>query len=152
MNRAEAKALAIELIREAKALGVTRFEFAHDDLSVKADFTAPCAPVMNIGAPAGAASAPSSAPADETAQAPAFAGVEVKAPLVGTYYAASNPEAEPYVSVGDKVKKGDIVCIIEAMKNLNEIEAPVSGTVSAIYAQNGQLLEYNQTILTIEEE
>lgn len=107
-------------------------------------------------APAPAASsAPSSAAADA---APASGSSEVesvpegelvRAPMVGTYYAASTPEAEPFVSLGQQVSEGETMCIIEAMKMFNQIEAEVSGTVVAILVENGQPVEYDQPLFVI---
>ena len=76
---------------------------------------------------------------------------KVLAPLVGIFYQASSPEAEPFVTVGQMVQKGDTVCIIEAMKILNEIKAPASGKVMKIYVNNGDVVEFNQTIMEIGE-
>ena len=76
-------------------------------------------------------------------------GHEVKAPLVGVYYAKSDPQAAPYVQVGDHVEKGQTLCIIEAMKVMNEIHAPISGTILEIRAENEQLVEYDQVLMVI---
>jgi len=75
--------------------------------------------------------------------------VPVKSPLVGTFYAASTPKGEPFVKVGQKIAKGDTVCIIEAMKLLNEILSPVSGIVERIDVTNGQVVGYDQVLITI---
>ena len=77
-------------------------------------------------------------------------GTAVKSPIVGVYYSASSPESEPYVTVGKNVKKGDIVCIIEAMKVMNEIKAPCDGTVTSILVENEALVEYDQALMVIE--
>ena len=76
--------------------------------------------------------------------------VTVEAPMVGTFYRASSPTAEPYVREGDVVKEGQIVCIIEAMKLMNEIEAKVAGRVAKILVENGQAVEYGQPLFLIE--
>jgi acetyl-CoA carboxylase biotin carboxyl carrier protein len=94
-------------------------------------------------APAGAAGAPGAPPAEEPK------GHEVKSPMVGTFYRASGPDAKPFVEVGQAVKPGDTLCIIEAMKLLNEIEAEVAGTVKEILAENGQAVEYGQALFVI---
>ena len=75
-------------------------------------------------------------------------GTAVKSPIVGVFYSASSPESEPYVTVGKNVKKGDIVCIIEAMKVMNEIKAPCDGTVTSILVET--LVEYDQALMVIE--
>ncbi len=77
-------------------------------------------------------------------------GIAVKSPIVGVFYSASSPESEPYVTVGKNVKKGDIVCIIEAMKVMNEIKAPCDGTVTSILVENEALVEYDQALMVIE--
>jgi len=110
-----------------------------------------CAPVQKYPAPAAqAASAP--IPAAETAVvAPeATAGHAVKSPMVGTFYRSSSPGAKPFVEVGDSIKAGETICIIEAMKILNEIEADKSGTVSKILCENGQAVEYGQPLFIID--
>jgi acetyl-CoA carboxylase biotin carboxyl carrier protein len=92
-----------------------------------------------------------STPAAETAPAkPVSAGTPVKAPIVGTFYAASSPDAPNYVKVGDTVSAGQILCIIEAMKLMNEIEAEVGGTVREILVKNAEPVEYGQTLFIIE--
>ncbi len=74
---------------------------------------------------------------------------EVKSPMVGVFYDSPSPDAEPYVKVGSKVKKGDVLCIIEAMKLMNEITAQVDGEIVDVCAQNGQVVEYNQPLFKI---
>ena len=74
---------------------------------------------------------------------------EVKSPMVGVFYAARSPEAQPFVAVGDRVKKGDTLCILEAMKLMNEIQAEQDGEIVDICAQNGQMVEYGQTLFKI---
>ena len=76
-------------------------------------------------------------------------GEPVLSPMVGTFYGASGPEAQPFVSMGQKVGVGDTLCIIEAMKMFNQIEADVSGTIVAILAENGQPVEYDQPLFVI---
>ena len=96
--------------------------------------------------------APASIPAPEPqdAQPPQEAGFVVKAPMVGTFYRASTPGASPFIEVGQSVKEGDTLCIIEAMKILNEIESEKSGTVTKILVENGQPVEYGQPLFVIE--
>lgn len=76
---------------------------------------------------------------------------EIKAPFVGTFYRSASPEAKPYVSVGDVVKKGDILGIIEAMKIMNELASPFSGKIVEIRAEDGKMTEYNQVLFVLEE-
>lgn len=74
---------------------------------------------------------------------------EIKSPMVGVFYAASSPESEPYVKVGSRVKKGDILCIIEAMKLLNDLNSDMDGEIAEICAENGQVVEYGQTLFKL---
>ncbi|SHF35383.1 acetyl-CoA carboxylase biotin carboxyl carrier protein [Caloramator proteoclasticus] len=74
----------------------------------------------------------------------------VKSPMVGTFYSAPSPDTSPFVAVGQRVKKGDILCIIEAMKIMNEIEAEVDGTIAAVCVQNGEMVEYGQALFRIQ--
>jgi len=108
-------------------------------------------PVAMVAAPAAvpAAGAPAAAPAPEAAPA-APAGHSVKSPMVGTFYRSASPGAKPFVEIGSVVKEGDTICIIEAMKILNEIEADKSGTVTKILSENGQAVEYGQPLFIIE--
>ena len=94
-------------------------------------------------APVAAADAPPAAPA-------AMAGHAVKSPMVGTFYRASSPGSAPFVQIGSVVKEGDTLCIVEAMKILNEIESDKSGTVTQILCENGQAVEYGQPLFIIE--
>jgi acetyl-CoA carboxylase biotin carboxyl carrier protein len=75
---------------------------------------------------------------------------EVKSPIVGTFYASSSPEATPYVEVGSKVKQGGVLCIVEAMKLMNEIESDIAGTIVKINVENGKPVEYGQVLFLIE--
>jgi acetyl-CoA carboxylase biotin carboxyl carrier protein len=102
-------------------------------------------------APAAAATGmqPAAAPAPAATPAPA-SGHTVKSPMVGTFYRSASPGAKPFIEVGSQVKEGDTVCIIEAMKILNEIEADKSGTITQILAENGQAVEYGQPLFVIE--
>jgi acetyl-CoA carboxylase biotin carboxyl carrier protein len=77
---------------------------------------------------------------------------EVTAPMVGTFYSASSPDSEPFVQVGDNVKTGDTLCIIEAMKMMNPIEADVSGTIKSIRIQNGEPVEFGQVMFVIDQQ
>ena len=90
-----------------------------------------------------------SAPAGAAAPA-AVTGHTVKSPMVGTFYRASSPGAKPFAEVGQVVKEGETICIVEAMKILNEIEADKSGTITQVLAENGQAVEYGQPLFVIE--
>ncbi len=103
-------------------------------------------------APAAVAAAPAAAPAPAAAAASAGppAGTHIlNSPIVGTFYRAPSPDADPFVEVGLAVKKGQVLCIIEAMKLMNEIESEVDGTIAEIYAQNGQPVEYGEPLFAI---
>lgn len=79
-----------------------------------------------------------------------ISGTPVKSPLVGVFYAASSPTAKPYVEVGKAVKKGQVLCIVEAMKVMNEIKAPIDGVVTAIMKKSEELVEFDQVLMIIE--
>jgi len=119
---------------------------------VKADPAAAVA-VQPVYAPAPAASAPAQVAAPVAAAAP-VAPVEtghiVKSPMVGTFYRASSPNAKPFADVGQQVKEGEAICIIEAMKIMNEIEADKSGTITKVMCENGQAVEFGQPLFVIE--
>jgi len=124
---------------------------------VKGGIAAPVQYVQTVPAPAPAIGTAAPAGAIAAAPAPAAAPVEaapsghvVKSPMVGTFYRSSSPGAPAFVEVGSQVKEGDTICIIEAMKILNEIEADKSGTVTQILGENGQAVEYGQPLFIIE--
>lgn len=108
-----------------------------------------------VPAPAGSAAlasapAPSAAPAPAAPEPPAAGdGHAMKSPMVGTFYRAPSPDAKPFVEVGQVVKEGQTLCVIEAMKLMNEIEADASGTVKAVLVENGQPVEYGQALFII---
>ena len=91
---------------------------------------------------------PAMSPQPETAP-PAEEGHVVKSPMVGTFYRSASPGAKPFVEVGDPVQQGDALCIIEAMKLMNEIEADANGTIKAVIAENGQPVEFGQPLFII---
>ena len=94
--------------------------------------------------------APALAAAPAVAEVPAETGHVVKSPMVGTFYRASEPGAKPFADVGQQVRKGQVLCIIEAMKIMNEIEADKSGTITRILCENGQAVEFGQPLFVIE--
>ena len=103
----------------------------------------PAAPLSGVPA-----SSPAPAPAAAEA-APGEEGHTVKSPMVGTFYRAPSPDAKPFVSAGDAVKEGQTICVIEAMKLMNEIECDAAGVVKAILVENGQPVEYGQALFII---
>ncbi|WP_073651746.1 acetyl-CoA carboxylase biotin carboxyl carrier protein, partial [Pseudomonas aeruginosa] len=102
-----------------------------------------------VAAPAPAAAAPAAAAAESAPAAPKLNGNVVRSPMVGTFYRAASPPSANFVEVGQSVKKGDILCIVEAMKMMNHIEAEVSGTIESILVENGQPVEFDQPLFTI---
>ena len=145
----------IEITEGEESVRISRYS-AHAPAAPAPVAAAPApvaaAPAPVAAAPAPVAAAPAAAPA---AEAPAEAvdedGYEVTAPMVGSYYAASSPGAAPYVQVGDRVNEGDTLCIIEAMKMMNQIEADVSGVVKSIRVQNGEPVEFGQVLFVIDQ-
>ena len=141
----------IELLDES---GIAEIEITEGEESVRISRYSPNAPVA---APVAAAAPIAAAPAAASSAAPAAPaepeedGFEVTAPMVGTFYAASSPGAAPYVQVGDRVNEGDTLCIIEAMKMMNQIETDVSGIVKSIRLQNGEPVEFGQTLIVIDQ-
>lgn len=107
-------------------------------------------PVAAAASAAPAVAAPAAAAPAESAAPAAAPGFTVKSPMVGTFYRAASPGAKPFVEVGSSVKAGDTLCIIEAMKILNEIESEKAGTVTQILGENGQPVEYGQPLFVIE--
>lgn len=101
-------------------------------------------PAALPAAPAPAAPAPAAAP-----QAPATGSIEIKSPMVGTFYSAPSPDAPPFVSVGQEVTPDTVVCIIEAMKVMNEVKAEVAGTVTEICAENGKPVQFGQAMFRL---
>ena len=145
----------IDLVQES---GIAELEITEGEEKVKIvkGGEATVTPVVPATAPrAGApatAPAPAAAPAAAAAAAeePAQPGHVLKAPMVGTFYRSPSPEAKPFVEVGQNVKAGETVCIIEAMKLMNEIEADATGMIKAILVESGQPVEYGQPLLIIE--
>ena len=144
----------IELLEES---GVAEIEIKEGEESVRisrgpimapmaASYAMPYAPPPAHAAPAPAAVAPA---ASVTAAAPKIEGTLVKSPMVGTFYLAPSPDSAPFVKVGQMVKAGDTLCIIEAMKIMNPIEADVAGQVTAVLVENGQPVEYEQPLFVI---
>ena len=161
-----------ELIELLKANGVSQFEMEQDDLKIALSFEgatpaagssmdmgqlaqllraqgAPSAPAAAHPAPAAAAPA-AAAPAAAAAAPDPDAGLHiVKSPIVGTFYDAPSPDAERFVSVGDRVETGKVLCIVEAMKLMNEIESDASGEIVKVFVKPGQPVEYGQALFAI---
>jgi len=107
-----------------------------------------------VAAPVAAAPLPvapaPAAPKPERVEPAGKNTIEIKSPMIGTFYRSSNPDSPPFVSVGDKVSKGQVVCVIEAMKLFNEIESEVSGTIVKASAENASPVEYDQVLFVVE--
>lgn len=141
----------IDLVEES---GISELELTEGEEKVRISRNPPAGQVMHYAAPAFAtpaatpAAAPA-APAPATAAEPEIEGHVVKSPMVGTFYRAPSPEAKPFVEVGSSVSAGDTLCIIEAMKLLNEIEADKSGVIKAILVDNGHPVEFGEPLFII---
>ncbi len=136
----------IDLVQES---GIGEIEITEGEEKVRISRQGPGAPQVLMTAP----QAPAAAPPPPAVAAPEPAeptGHELKSPMVGTFYRAPSPGAPAFVEIGQTVAKGQTVCIIEAMKLLNEIESDVSGTIKAILVDNGQPVEYGQPLFLIE--
>jgi len=139
----------IELL-EASDIAEIEIHEGEESVRISRHGTLPPAPVA---APASVAAAPAPAPAPaEPAeeQEPEMEGHVIRSPMVGTFYRAPSPGAKPFVTEGQSVKPGDTLCIIEAMKILNQIESDAAGVVKRILVENGQPVEYNQPLFIIE--
>ncbi len=89
-------------------------------------------------------------PIAEATQTPQIAGNAIKSPMVGTFYRCASPEAAPFIEVGQSINKGDTICVVEAMKMMNHIEADISGIVKAILVENGEAVEFDQPLIIID--
>lgn len=141
----------IDLVEES---GISELELTEGEEKVRISRNLPNQPVMQYSQPymqMAPAQAPIQAPADVAAPAePAkIEGHVVKSPMVGTFYRSPSPDAKSFVDIGSTVAVGDTLCIIEAMKLLNEIEADVAGTIKAILVENGQPVEYGEPLFII---
>lgn len=138
-----------ELISLLEDSTLSVLEVQNGENKVRLEKAAATVAVAAPVATAAPAAAPAPAPTPEAPAAPAEAGKTISAPIVGVFYAAPSPDSEPYVSVGKRVKKGDVVCIIEAMKCMNEIQAEEDGEITAVLATNGELVEFGQPLFSI---
>jgi acetyl-CoA carboxylase biotin carboxyl carrier protein len=146
-----------ELIELVGSSGVSSVEVEHAGSRLRIEGQAP----VVVAAPAAVAPGPAGAPAAVPASAPPAAGAapavadeeaglhEVNSPIVGTFYRAPNPDADPYAKVGDFVERGQTLCIVEAMKLMNEIECDISGTIVRVMPENAQPVEYGERLFLI---
>ena len=123
-----------------KELGLTGLEITEDDKKVRLERSVSAAPVQPL-------TVPESVPVAPTAESTDY--ISVKSPIVGLFYAAPAENADPYVSLGDRVKKGQTLCIVEAMKLMNELSAECDGVIEKICVTNGQMVEYGTELFRI---
>lgn len=150
-----------ELVSFLKDNGIAEFDLHRGEQHVRIKFSQPAAPIAFDPAqfahfaaaphvaPAPVAAAPLAAPAPAAAAAPAEVLHEVKSPIVGTFYESSAPGSAPFVKVGDTISVGQVVCIVEAMKLMNEIESDIAGEVVKILTENGKPVEYGQPLFAV---
>jgi acetyl-CoA carboxylase biotin carboxyl carrier protein len=153
-----------EILQILEEQGVTEFELEQDGRKLRIcrgpgkgivpvaapAATAAAAPApVSAAPPAAPAAAPPSAPTAPAAAPEESGTTVVKSPIVGTFYRSPDPNSPPFVSVGDTVKVGQVLCIIEAMKLMNEIEAEVSGEVLKVHHENGQPVQYGEPLFTV---
>ena len=143
----------LKIIDKVSESGVTSFYYEEGNLKLsvkkKEKQVVAAAPVQMAALPAETVSVPLAAPAAPSQEAALPAGNMVESPLVGTFYSAPNPDSAAFVKVGDSVKKGQVLGIIEAMKLMNEIESEYDGVVEAILVENEQMVEYGQPLFII---
>lgn len=146
MDAKELKSLSIDLMDAVRQRGLSAFSLKSGDFEIRIEAqSSSILAAAAATAPVATVSDTAASPVEET-----FTGTPVEAPLVGIFYSAPSPEDPPFIEVGQKVKKGDTLFIIEAMKTMNEITAPCDGTVSRILAQNGDMVEYKQVLVVID--
>ena len=142
MELQEIKQLTVELMEALKSRGLAEVSLDTEGfkLAIRANTSAPSIQ------PVASQTLTEEKPQESD---PEIQGTNVTSPLVGTFYAAPSPEEPPYIEVGQNVRKGDTLFIIEAMKTMNEISAPCDGTIRRILAQSGDMVEYGQTLVVI---
>lgn len=139
----------LQLMQEFDKSSLSRIKIKNADYSVTFEKATMLTTAAISAAPAVQMPAAQAAPA-VAAQPQQSSATEVKAPLVGTFYAASSPDEPPFVKQGDKVKKGQTLCLIEAMKMMNELSCPCDGVVVNCHAENGELVSFGQLIFEVE--
>lgn len=145
-----------KLVKLLSESAVDEIEIEEDGKKIRVAKNAAPAPLpsfmpLTVAAPAAVANAPGSpAASPATAPPPVQHLHEIKSPIVGTFYRAPAPDAAPFVQVGSVIQPGSVLCIVEAMKLMNEIEADVAGKVAKVMVENGQPVEYDQTLFLVE--
>jgi len=147
--------LTFEQIKELAELVAERrlgaLEVERSGFRVRIEGAAP-APARPAPAPAASSSSPAGQPAHAAGEGPPAGSHVLTSPIVGTFYRAPSPDAEPYVEVGSRAKKGQVLCIVEAMKLMNEIESDVDGEVLEIYPKNAQPVEFGEPLFAIRQD
>jgi len=142
-----------EILRILEAQDITEFELEQDGVKLRvcrsSTVPAPAAGMAVTTLVPTAAAPPAALPPMLPAADPGENGTAVKSPIVGTFYRAADPNSPPFVSVGDRVKVGQVLCIIEAMKLMNEIEAEVAGEITRIHPENGQPVQYGDPLFSV---
>ena len=148
-----------ELLGTISQTDITELVLKNDDFELTVRKQKGVVTVSQMPVPAPAVEIPDTPPAPTTPTAPPVAPavptvddrkwVDITSPMVGTYYAAPAPDEDPFVTVGDRINKGDTVCIIEAMKLMNEIEGEVTGQIMEISVQNGDPVEFGQVLMRV---
>ena len=138
----------IELL-ESSDIAEIEIKEGEEAVRISRGSTATTAPVAYAPAPVAPIAAPVAAPMEAEAAAPAAKGKVIPSPMVGTFYRAPSPSSPPFVEIGKHVKVGDPVCIVEAMKMMNQIEADHAGAVEAILIEDGEPVEFDQPLITI---
>ncbi|MDO6512693.1 MULTISPECIES: acetyl-CoA carboxylase biotin carboxyl carrier protein [unclassified Neptuniibacter] len=139
----------IELLEESN-INEIEIKEGEESVRISRGAPAPVAPYPAAPMPAPvAAPVPAAAPAEAVSDAPVTSGHVVQSPMVGTFYSAPSPSSPAFIEVGKTVKAGDVICIVEAMKMMNQIEADKSGVIEAILVEDGQPVEYDQPLVTI---
>ena len=137
----------VELMNEHE---LSYFHLEEEGINLKMKKGADIVQVAQAAMPAAAPAAAPTAPASDTAEPAAPAGTEMPSPMVGTFYAAPSPDSPAFISVGDTISVGQTLCIIEAMKVMNEIKSEVAGTVTAIIAQDGEAVQFGDSLFRVQ--
>lgn len=153
MNKKELVEIVEALTQQVDKAKLDELEVETEDFRVRLSKRPPMPPlppmpVMNMNTPE--VSAQIKTESEEKESSPAASGKIIKSPIIGTFYAAAAPGKSPFVSVGSKVAKGSVVCIVESMKLMNEINSDFDGTVAEVYASDGQAVEYDQPLFRLD--
>ncbi len=138
------------LIDKVAKSGITRLRLANDDFEIEIEAAKPQPVFTAAPAVAPATAAAPAAAANELSSSSEPSGNIMRSPIIGTFYSAASPDKPPFVSVGQSVKKGDVLFIVESMKLMNEIKSEYDGVVKELLVQNGESVDYNQPIMVIE--